>query len=611
MATLADLVGKICIPHQRVITVMPSGRVAFCEHGAGDLLFCRTEELKAWALTLNGHVETSGGGVAQTDRALGLAPPEGAGSKPAAGPGTTQAKPPEGESSEGLLGSSRAGLENSAKASAPYRNGQALATTSTAPPNSQEAEQSVLGAILLENEAMEAASRILKPDDFYRESHRTLFAAMQKLARAHKPIDTVMLLQALGKQGLESINGPGYLAELAIVVPTAQNVTHYAEIVRDMRIKRDVLVSARRLADLAMNGVTTDALLGEAARLLTPVMDVDKSNLPQLINRDIEVLSGAEFYARNSVKTQRSWLVDGFLAKKEISLWSGKVEAGKTTVVRTLVMATCRGDFFMDRHTYPAKILYVMLDADGEELSFEEFKALGFDPARDAIDFLIDPVMALRPNSFEQFHQTLLDRKPDLVVIDPLGRFQKIADFLGYETTYAMAQFSELAKRTDCHIALIHHIPRGRSDTDDVATAGFGSIAIAGGCNARFVCTKKSGGIYTLQSSKGKGGGFRPFEGEQVLALDPDTHWVTIKGLYDWKEQARAVEGAVLEAINQSDEPLSANEIGRAVHVQRSIAGSAAKSLTNQGLVTMIVGKANKHTFEKKGQKEMEFNDRE
>lgn len=470
------------------------------------------------------------------------------------------------------------------------------------PPQNLEAEQSVLGAILLVNESIEQANGVLKPDDFYRESHREIFKAMQTLWRAKSAIDPVTLEEELNRRKkFEQVGGHLYILELAQFVPTASNLVHYANIVKAKKIAREIATQATQIATLAYEGVTTEALVGEALRLLNPVVENNgKPQLPQLIDREIEVRTSQEFHQQHIATEKRNWIVSGFLARKEISLWSGKVEAGKTTLMRTLVMCLARGEMFLERHTYPSRILYVMLDADGAGLTHDEFECLGWNPDTDDIDFIVDPVMALRPNSFEQFHHTLLTRKPHFVVIDPLGRFQKIADFTGYETTYAMAQFSELAQQTNCHIALLHHIPRGRDDAADAATAGFGSIAIAGGCNARFVCTKKAGAIYTLQTSRGKGGGFVPFEAEQVLNRDETTHWVTLRGNYDWKEQARAVMPKVLEAVNQSDDPLSANELGRIVGVQRSIAGSAAKSLAHNGEITMKIIKGNKHLYSRK-----------
>ncbi len=82
------------------------------------------------------------------------------------------------------------------------------------PPQNLEAEQSVLGAILLDNDAIDRACEIVDVEDFYRQSHRQIFQAMLDLASARKPIDPVTLPAQLGSK-VEEIGGIGYLTELA------------------------------------------------------------------------------------------------------------------------------------------------------------------------------------------------------------------------------------------------------------------------------------------------------------------------------------------------------------------------------------------------------------
>ena len=97
------------------------------------------------------------------------------------------------------------------------------------PPQNLEAEQSVLGAILLENEAINQALEVLSAEDFYREPHREIFRAMAELTDKSQPVDAITLTDALRARGaLESIGGPAYIAELANCVPTAANIAHYA-----------------------------------------------------------------------------------------------------------------------------------------------------------------------------------------------------------------------------------------------------------------------------------------------------------------------------------------------------------------------------------------------
>ena len=134
------------------------------------------------------------------------------------------------------------------------------------PPQNLEAEQSVLGAILLENEAINQALEVLNPDDFYRESHREIFRVMTELSDRNQPVDAITLTDALRTRGkLEAIGGPAYIAELAACVPTASNVAHYARIVREKAVLRALASTATEIASSAYDApARVDEFLDEA-----------------------------------------------------------------------------------------------------------------------------------------------------------------------------------------------------------------------------------------------------------------------------------------------------------------------------------------------------------
>jgi replicative DNA helicase len=117
------------------------------------------------------------------------------------------------------------------------------------PPQNLEAEASVLGGILLENEAINRVLEIIAPVDFYRESHRKIFRAMLELADRSEPADLITLSELLkGKGELEAVGGSTYLASLADQVPTAANIAHYARIIREKAILRQLISSATEIA---------------------------------------------------------------------------------------------------------------------------------------------------------------------------------------------------------------------------------------------------------------------------------------------------------------------------------------------------------------------------
>jgi len=117
------------------------------------------------------------------------------------------------------------------------------------PPQSLEAEESVLGGILLDNHACNLVLPLLRADDFYREAHRRIFAAMLALNERGAPVDTVTLSEALRQHGeLQEAGGATFLAELVDRVPTAANVEHYAHIVKEKAILRGLITTATEIA---------------------------------------------------------------------------------------------------------------------------------------------------------------------------------------------------------------------------------------------------------------------------------------------------------------------------------------------------------------------------
>ncbi len=110
------------------------------------------------------------------------------------------------------------------------------------PPQNLEAEQSVLGAILLDNEALNKVLEIMTEDDFYKEGHRKIFSAILDLNDQNEPIDLITLTDYLrGKNELEGVGGAVYLSSLVNAVPTAANVKYYSKIVHERALLRNLI----------------------------------------------------------------------------------------------------------------------------------------------------------------------------------------------------------------------------------------------------------------------------------------------------------------------------------------------------------------------------------
>jgi len=122
---------------------------------------------------------------------------------------------------------------------------QTEASLQKLPPQNIEAEQMVLGAILIENDSINKVIEILSPDDFYKDTHRRIFKVMLDMFETGDAIDLVTLSDALrGKTGLEAVGGASYLATLVSLVPTAANIKYHGRIVREKAVLRKLIHSA-------------------------------------------------------------------------------------------------------------------------------------------------------------------------------------------------------------------------------------------------------------------------------------------------------------------------------------------------------------------------------
>lgn len=120
------------------------------------------------------------------------------------------------------------------------------------PPQSLEAEQAVLGSMLIERPAVEKAAEILKPEDFYRDAHRYIFEAMLNLAERDEPVDIYFVSEELRKkEQFELVGGITYLAGLMEAPSTAANVEHYAKAVEEKAILRKLMDAGTQIQGLA------------------------------------------------------------------------------------------------------------------------------------------------------------------------------------------------------------------------------------------------------------------------------------------------------------------------------------------------------------------------
>lgn len=217
------------------------------------------------------------------------------------------------------------------------------------PPQSLEAEESVIGGVLLDNTAIDRVFELVTPDDFYREAHRRILRAMLGLNERSEPIDLITLSEELRRRGeLAEVGGAARLAELAEKVPTAANVAYYARIVREKSIVRGLIETATEIATRGYEagGQDVDAFLDEAEQRIFEISE--RKARPQFFRlRDImvdSIRSIEQLYERKELVTGvSSGYVDldrltAGLQPSDLIIIAGRPSMGKTAFALNLAV---------------------------------------------------------------------------------------------------------------------------------------------------------------------------------------------------------------------------------------------------------------------------------
>ena len=217
------------------------------------------------------------------------------------------------------------------------------------PPHSIEAEQSVLGGLMLDNNTWDTVSEILLEDQFYRGDHRMIFRTMQKLVDDGRPIDVVTLSEELDRTGeLEQAGGLEALVALARNTPSVSNIRAYAEIVRDRALLRQMIKVSNEIADSAYNpgGRASDEILNDAEQKIFQIAENRPNQggpepvnplLKRAVDRIDELFNNAD--SLTGVTTGFDDLDDrtGGLQKSDLVIVAARPSMGKTTFAMNLV----------------------------------------------------------------------------------------------------------------------------------------------------------------------------------------------------------------------------------------------------------------------------------
>jgi replicative DNA helicase len=210
-------------------------------------------------------------------------------------------------------------------------------------PHNLEAERSVLGAILLHNDAFNLAAEVVDAKDFYRDAHRRIFDKMVKLVERGGAIDLVTLKEELGRSGdLDEVGGPAYITALVDGLPRYMNVEHYARIVKEKATLRNLIFSATKILATAYEAEEeADVILDQAEHAIFEIAD-DKVRDGFVSLRDLAQSSLDTIEKLHARKELVTGVPTGFtdldeltsgLQASDLIIVAGRPSMGKTSLV--------------------------------------------------------------------------------------------------------------------------------------------------------------------------------------------------------------------------------------------------------------------------------------
>ncbi len=225
-------------------------------------------------------------------------------------------------------------------------------------PQNLEAERSVLGAILLDNDAFHVAVRFIESKDFFLKEHRKIFARMARMLEQRQAVDLVTLNDELERAGeLEAAGGTAYLSSLVDGVPRISHVEHYARIVQEKALLRQLAHVGNDILGQVLEGRKSSATIVQAADASLKMVSAHPRK-EVWAETKLSFRTGAELAAEAPGAVE--WVAPPWVARGCITELAGKVKtAGKTTFVTHLVRAVLEGAPFLGQGTSKTAVVFL------------------------------------------------------------------------------------------------------------------------------------------------------------------------------------------------------------------------------------------------------------
>lgn len=371
-------------------------------------------------------------------------------------------------------------------------------------PQDLEAEETVLGAMMLSPSAVDAAREILVASDFYRVSNGRIFDAALAIrdADADARPDAILIAAELERRGqLEEIGGRKRIHELAALVPAAGNVKHYAELVLAKSRQRRILSTIEPLRVACLNGGADPNETQAIIRQLSELADRAPSSVA-LVPLDLGALLSGPMVGI-------AWLWEGWLARGDLALIVGDPGVGKSMLGLGLAAATRQGSEFLGAQSGPGRVGVFDFENPLDEAQ-KRLRALGLTADdHEGLVYFHAPALDLQTSAGHALLVDALERHSlDLAIVDSLRRSAPGLDENDSGAVSAvLSPLRSLTATTGRTIAVVHHARKRIGDNPTEAGQMVrGSGDLVASVDSLLYLRAKESGSFTLEHAKARRG---------------------------------------------------------------------------------------------------------
>ncbi len=346
------------------------------------------------------------------------------------------------------------------------------------PPQNLEAEVSVLGAILQDEQAAREVATLLRPGDFYKERHGQVFSAVLALLGRNQPLDAVTVGEVLLERGLPPTDVAPYLGELLDAVPTAANVKHHAAIVKRAAARRQLIASGAELVRRAYaDGEDPGGILADFWEQVRPIEPATQPGAILLRLADVQA---------EAVR----WVWPGRIPRGKLAMVVGDPGLGKSFMTLDFAARISRGALWPDGEKAERGDVVLLSAEDGvADTIRQRLDGLDGDPAR--IHVLVGVGNPEKPASFNlaqdltHLEDAVLKTRARLVVIDPLSAYLGGVDsHKDADVRAILAPLAAMAERAGVAVVCVVHL--NKSQQRQAIYRAQGSLAFVAAARAVF-----------------------------------------------------------------------------------------------------------------------------